>query len=244
MAEPNAPTRPRVAAMDRGPGSGKYAPNMLPTWKTAAKYSFGNKVDKDISKIDDSPGPKYGVSEEMTTKGAVRNPQFSLASRQRDPIPFNTPGPGSYQVEKCPVPGERRSSAFVMGMRTRYRKRDQVPAPSQYSLPATMGSKLTTSNMRASRAFGFNSKTKKGGYDEDLAGTPGPNNYATHNDNTTRTRAPIPSLSTRTYIPGDPTLKPGPGAYSPEKVNIHKPRAPGFAVGVKHSEYTTPLIVE
>jgi hypothetical protein len=71
---------------------------MLPTWKTAAKYSFGNKVDKDISKIDDSPGPKYGVSEEMTTKGAVRNPQFSLASRQRDPIPFNTPGPGSYQV--------------------------------------------------------------------------------------------------------------------------------------------------
>lgn len=85
---------------------------------------------------------------------------------------------------------------------------------------------LTTSNMRSSRAFGFNSKPKKGGYDEDLAGTPGPNNYATHNDNTTRTRAPISSLSTRTYIPGDPTLKPGPGAYSPEKVqfnnhNIH-----------------------
>lgn len=242
MAE--APVRPRIAAEDRGPGSGKYAPNMAPTWKSASAFSFGNKVSKDISKIDDSPGPKYGVSEVMTTKGPVRNPQFSLASRPRDPITFNTPGPGSYQVEKCPVPGERRSSAFVMGMRTRYRKKDQVPAPSQYSLPATLGSKLTTSNMKSSRAFQFNSKTKKGGYDEDLKKTPGPNAYGVHNANATKIRAPIPSLGTRTYIPGDPTLKPGPGAYSPEKVTIHKPRAPGFNVGVKHSEYTTPLIVE
>lgn len=93
-----APKRPIVAAMERGPGSGKYAPNSAPTWKSSAKYSFGNKIGKDISKIDDSPGPKYGVADVMTTKGAVRNPQFSLASRQRDPIPFNTPGPGSYQV--------------------------------------------------------------------------------------------------------------------------------------------------
>ena len=99
MAEAGGATRPRIAAEDRGPGSGKYAPNMAPVWKGAASYSFGNKVDKDISKIDDSPGPKYGVADVMTTKGAVRNPQFSLAGRQRDPIAFNTPGPGSYQVQ-------------------------------------------------------------------------------------------------------------------------------------------------
>ena len=74
--------------------------------------------------------------------------------------------------------------------------------------------------MKASRAFGFNSKPKKGGYDEDLAKTPGANHYATHDDNVNRVKAPIPSLATRTYIPGDPTLKPGPGAYSPEKVSF------------------------
>ena len=72
--------------------------------------------------------------------------------------------------------------------------------------------------MKAGRAFGFNSKPKKGGYDEDLAQAPGPNHYGAHDDNKTRRKAPVPSLSTRTYIPGDPTLKPGPGAYSPEKV--------------------------
>merc|ERR1719210_1987265 len=80
-----------------------------------------------------------------------------------------------------------------MGMRTRYRKKDQVPAPSQYSLPATMGCKLTTSNMKAGRAFGFNSKPKKGGYDEDLAQAPGLNHYGAHDDNKTRRKAPVPS---------------------------------------------------
>lgn len=74
--------------------------------------------------------------------------------------------------------------------------------------------------MKSSRAFQFNSKTKKGGYDEDLKKTPGPNAYGDHNANATKIRAPIPSLGTRTYIPGDPTLKPGPGAYSPEKVHF------------------------
>jgi len=234
---------PIIAAAERGPGSGKYHPNMNPTWKAAGAYSFGAKV-KDTSALDSSPGPKYGVDETMTTKGAVRNPKFSLSGRHPDAIPFNTPGPGSYQVERCPVPGERRSSAFVMGGRTRYRKKDQSPAPSQYSLPTTLGSKLITSQTKSSRAFGFNSKPKKGGFDEDLQQTPGPSAYALHNDNATRVKAPANSMSTRTYIPGDPTQKPGPGAHSPEKVVITKPRAAGFAIGIKHSEYTTPLIVE
>lgn len=243
MAEA-APARPRIAAEDRGPGSGKYHPNLAPTWKAASAYSFGKRSEKDHSKIDDSPGPKYGVAETCTTKGAVRNPQFSLSGRHKDPIPFNTPGPGSYQVEKCVVPGERRSSAFVMGMRTRYRKQDQVPAPSQYSLPTTLGSKLTTSNMKGSRAFAFNSKPMKGGYDEDLAQTPGPSAYALHNDNSTRKKAALSSMASRTYIPGDPTQKPGPGAHSPEKVIVNKPRTKAFPIGVKHSDYTTPLIIQ
>ena len=88
---------PIIAAAERGPGSGKYHPNLAPTWKAAGAYSFGAKV-KDTSKLDCSPGPKYGMDETMTTKGAVKNPKFSLSGRHPDPIPFNTPGPGSYQV--------------------------------------------------------------------------------------------------------------------------------------------------
>ena len=77
---------------------------------------------------------------------------------------------------------------------------------------------VVQSNTKSSRAFGFNSKTKKGGYDEDLKQTPGPCAYGLHDDNKTMKRAPAASMSTRTYIPGDPTQKPGPGAHSPEKV--------------------------
>ena len=66
------------------------------------------------------------------------------------------------QVENCPIPNERRSVAFVMGMRTRYRRNDQTPGPSQYSLPTTLGHKLVTSQTKGSRAFAFNSKPKKG----------------------------------------------------------------------------------
>ena len=42
----------------------------------------------------------------------------------------------------------------------------------------------------------------------------------------------------------DSTKKPGPGAYSPEKVTVNKPSAPGFSMGIRHSEYVAPLIVE
>ena len=96
----DAPVRPMIAAMERGPGAGKYCPNNAPTWKSSASFSFGRRPDKDISKIDDSPGPKYGVDEAMTNRGAVRNPKFSLSGRHKDPIPFNTPGPGQYQVKQ------------------------------------------------------------------------------------------------------------------------------------------------
>ena len=90
--------RPMIAAMERGPGP-KYAPELQPIKKKAPAFSFGKRSGKDISKIDDSPGPKYSIDEKLTTKGSIKNPSFSLSSRHKDPIPYNTPGPGSYQVK-------------------------------------------------------------------------------------------------------------------------------------------------
>ena len=40
---------------------------------------------------------------------------------------------------------------------------------------------------------------------------------------------------------GDSTRKPGPGAHRPEQVVVHKPYAPKFALGVRHSEFVMPL---
>lgn len=42
----------------------------------------------------------------------------------------------------------------------------------------------------------------------------------------------------------DATMKPGPGAYSPEKVYFNKKAAPKFSMGIRHSEFVTPLILE
>lgn len=42
----------------------------------------------------------------------------------------------------------------------------------------------------------------------------------------------------------DATRKPGPGAHSPEKVYVNKRAAPQFSMGIKHSEYICPLIID
>ena len=42
----------------------------------------------------------------------------------------------------------------------------------------------------------------------------------------------------------DAHYNPGPGAYCPEKVHVNKRSAPTFSLGIRHSEFMTPLIVE
>lgn len=47
---------------------------------------------------------------------------------------------------------------------------------------------------------------------------PGPGKYDAANMDAMKAKAPAFSLSTRTQLPSDDTKKPGPGAYSAEKV--------------------------
>ena len=44
--------------------------------------------------------------------------------------------------------------------------------------------------------------------------------------------------------PADSHSTPGPGAYTPEQVNVNKRSAPKYSLGIRHSEYITPLILE
>ena len=48
--------------------------------------------------------------------------------------------------------------------------------------------------------------------------TPAPGSYETSDTNQYKTKSPAYSLSTRYNVPTDHTMKPGPGAYQPEKV--------------------------
>ena len=52
--------------------------------------------------------------------------------------------------------------------------------------------------------------------------TPGPGAYSWGSPDVYRYRSPIYSITARNSIPGDSTMKPGPGAHSPEKVTIKK----------------------
>lgn len=87
-------------------------------------------------------------------------------------------------------------------------------------------------------------RAKTGGFAEDLAKTPGPGNYRTVDPVVYKKRDPAYSMNQRSYMPGDSTQKPGPGAHSPEKVYINKPSAPNFSLGIRHSEFITPLIID
>lgn len=48
--------------------------------------------------------------------------------------------------------------------------------------------------------------------------TPAPGAYETPDSNIIKQKQPAFSLSTRYNVPSDHTMKPGPGAYTPEKV--------------------------
>ena len=83
-----------------------------------------------------------------------------------------------------------------------------------------------------------------GSHSEDMSKTPGPGQYHAVVPDVIRTRGPQYSLLGRSYMPGDGTMKPGPGAHSPESVNINKPQAAKHSLGIRHSEFITPLIID
>jgi len=87
-------------------------------------------------------------------------------------------------------------------------------------------------------------RSQTGCFSEDLARTPGPGRYSILDPNVLKGRAPAYSLLGRNNLPGDSTQKPGPGAHKPEIVNVNKKQAPSFSLGIRHSEFVTPLIVE
>ena len=45
-------------------------------------------------------------------------------------------------------------------------------------------------------------------------------------------------------VPIDTHTTPGPGVYKPEGVTVNKRSAPTYSLGIRHSEYMTPLILE
>ena len=71
------------------------------------------------------PGPAHAIDPTITNKGKDGTPHYSLSSRHKELVPFNTPGPGTYGPEKKATcfQGEKLSPAYSIGARTKYRRR-------------------------------------------------------------------------------------------------------------------------
>ncbi|XP_023282544.1 outer dense fiber protein 3-like protein 2 [Seriola lalandi dorsalis] len=247
--------RPIISARERGPGPGRYA---LPptvgyinhdfTTPSSPAYSFHSRTSSEFSLVpfDSSPGPRYHIGAKVTRFGRMETPSYSILGRGRRTESkgdiIHTPGPGAYSPEKAPPLNAHRPPSYTIGARTRYRSMDAVPAPNSYSLPNLLGCQVP--NKPSSASYSFSGRRKVGAPSEDLSMSPGPGKYNSTNPDIYRHRQPSFSMQSRTKRPGYSSAVPGPGAYSPEKFHVHLPKPPSFTLGVRHSEFVTPLVVD
>jgi len=240
---------PIIAARERGPGPGRYG---LPSTcgfnqhdfskHMKPSYSFGHRLENSMFRKDVSPGPRYFINPVITRSGKDGTPAYSILGRQKDPNTFVTPSPYAYSPEKVHPQGERHAPVHSMGARTRFRKRDQAPAPNGYTLPAQLGSRIP--NKYSSASYSMTGRPHVGSYLEDHAKCPGPGSHDAVHPDVNKYKQPSYSMLGRHELPNDSTTKPGPGAHSPEKVLINKRKYPSHSLGIRHSEFVCPLIVE
>jgi len=234
-----------IEAKLRGPGPGRYG---LPstcghmghdfTQQRKAAFTFGKRFKE--REMVASPGPVYLVKDEITRVGKEGSAKYTQLGRRKEGLAFKTPGPGRYENQKCFPQGEKHSPKYSMGSRTKYRKCDAYPSPNSYSLPQLIGPRIPSK--QASNAYSMTSRRHIGSFDQDLARTPGSARYKVIDQNTYKVMKPVYSLLARRFVPGDKTIKPGPGAHYPEHVTINKKSVPNYSMGIRHSEYITPFI--
>ncbi|XP_054835310.1 outer dense fiber protein 3-like protein 2 [Eublepharis macularius] len=249
MEDSKPKKRPGIAAQETGPGPGCYS---LPptvgfvnhdyTRFTSPAYSFHQRLNNSIHLKDTSPGPCYYIEPETTRFGRVRGPSYSMLARPKPPGLPQTPGPGTYSPERVPPPSQQRPPSFSIGSRTKHRLADHVPAPNSYALPTLLGPRVPSKP--SSPSFTMSGRRNKGSYAEDLSQTPGPGRYSITNPNVYLCRRPMFSMLGRLQKPSSAFPTPGPGTHSPEKVTAHWARAPSYSLGVRHSEYLMPLVVD
>lgn len=235
-------TRPPIAAMIKGPGPGKYSlPSTIGTHGHDATksmnpaFTFGLSLPSSIVLKSVTPGPAYALDSSITRNGKDGTPKYSMAPRAKATVRIETPAPGAYSPEKVPIFTQKNAPAYSMGSRTLLRKRDATPGPNSYTLKSTVGQ---------APSYSMTGRSKIGSFAEDLARTPGAGTYSVPNPDAVHSKSPAYTMLGRSVMPGDATKKPGPGAHSPERVTITQKRSPAYSLGIKHSEFIAPLIID
>ncbi len=128
----------------------------------------------------------------------------TLHIKPKDPKSFLTPAPGAYNPDAADKDVKLSAPKYSFGIKTKDGKPREVPAPNAYTISKT----------KDAPSYSLASRPK----DAKKYVTPSPGAYESCDTNQYRQKAPSFSLSTRYNVPSDTSLKPGPGAYMPEKV--------------------------
>lgn len=241
-------TKPRVsiATTRNNPGPCYALPSLLgyvehdPRSKhnRGPAYTFGRR-DKASENRFIGPGPgRYYVQ----TDGKRGAPHFSIKGRTREPVFFQTPGPGTNQPEKSDQIIRCRASAYSFGSRYNDKTTDNTPGPNRYLLPDTFG-KTVESNRPQAPSYSVKSRTKNDGFSDELQNSPGPAAYGAVDTRHYRSRPHGHTMSGRYRVPADMTKTPGPGSHEFEKVWLHKHQSPRVSFGIRHSAYAVPLML-
>lgn len=245
MYERTKPRRP-IAAMHKGPGPVYALPSVLgyqnhcQTKRVLPAYTISSRHGQDTE--DCSPGPKYAIEKGFTRTGPDGAAKVGISGRHADLTSFMTPSPDKYPLDAAGKWTHPCPPAYSMASRTKHSKTDNTPSPNAYSLPTTLGEKCVDKS--SAPCPGIRSRPGVGGFSEDLQKTPGPGAYKVPDPNLYKGRCPAVSMTGKNVLPGDSTVKPGPGSHKPEGVTANRRQAPAFSFGIRHSEYIAPLIAE
>ncbi|KAJ6664175.1 hypothetical protein lerEdw1_008391 [Lerista edwardsae] len=234
---------PFISAKYKGPGPGKYSRQPCTGIKdhdftkyTEPAYTMRVKSSEKLISVEESPGPCYYVDPSVSRLGMWRPISFRMTTERKKMQPSETPAPNEYYVEKIHPVDERCAPAYTIGKMTYYWVASPHPAPNSYNLPGTLGPRLPTN--ASAPAYSMSSNACAWGYAKDLVRGPGPAQHARPEPSVYLNRQPSYSMGHRL----DPSCKdytPGPPDYDNDKVTIHKPRAPRFSLGIRHSDYIT-----
>lgn len=244
-------TKPRapIAAMYSSPGPCYALPGLVgqkthdprSSHQKGPAYPFGVRHGKFADEC--GPGPAHFPNPKIYRDGADGTPKYSLYSRRKEGVTFKAPGPGAYSPEAVGKQAYPHHPEYSFGSRHKNRGTDQTPAANCYTLPGMLG-KTCQSGKPQAPGYSVTGRSKIGSFHEDLQRTPGPGTYSVTQPTKYKSAPPAYSMTSRNPMPGDGTQKPGPGAHSPETVYVNKKQYPKFSFGIRHSQYSAPLIVE
>ena len=179
----------------------------------------------------------------MTRTGVHQPRVTTLTGRPVDLEMQALPGPGDYAPEdvRSDTGSGEAAPSFTMRQRTSIKPLQPNPGPNVYRIPGTVGGAVPSGITRMPHVS-ISGRDERGGFADDTRKTPGPGRYGHSKDKSYRKlTSPSYSMTANHHLPSDQSRKPGPGAHSPEKVNLSK-KSPGYSMGRRWSDSVAPFV--